>query len=474
MKTSLLITFYLLSYSTSFASTTSAMILTKSDADINVVVNNVCEYYAQIILCNGNDSAGIHPSMGSGNCIYYPYYTHYDSMLTMNDVQFLELADGFATPWGTKHMYVGNSNTVLSYRVTYGNYGCDTVFIFPNDTLHSDSIASIRQVYYGEGLAMIRSSAATQNFFVYDTMLSASFSLQLNMTPLLLSAPSYPDFVGVIGINQNNETVLNIIDLTLQMIVKDTLLGPAAENPVSFNYISQQQILLASQPGDSVTNLLKYNYQNNVLSSATAFQNSGINVGTWEYDKFHFQPMTDTSVNAFDRQVLIFNCASMSPSGIYNIDKRLKILACPVNSNVPYFQYINAVSDSLASSTGLVYLYYANNYLLADSFETANNPVCFMSDYRCPVKVSEYDDSKVEWNVYPNPSTGDFKLTASGLICGRNYKIDIIDEQGKVIYETTAHAKMTIVLPTSRYKAGIYFVRIHTLKGFITQEIIKQ
>ncbi|MEO8088569.1 MAG: T9SS type A sorting domain-containing protein [Bacteroidota bacterium] len=456
------------------ASVNSAMVLTKSKADINVVLNNVCEYYSQVILCNGNASSGIHPSLGCGHCLYDPHYTHYDSLMLMDDIKFLEMPDNGAGPWSTKPMYIGNSNTVLSYHVTYGNYDCDTMFFYPNDTLHSDSIASIRLFSYDNKLALIRISATTQNFFVYDSTLSLDFSLHLNMVPLFLSLPSYPAFAGVIGVNQNYETVLNIIDLTLQMVVKDTVLGPAARKPFLFNYLSQQQLLLASQPGDSVTNIIKYDFQNDVLAIATASPYSGINSGTWENSKFHFQPMSDTSVNAYDRQVLVFDASTMMLSGTYNINKRLKTLAYPVNPNVFYFQYMYAVPDSLSSSTGLVYIYYTNNYMLADSFETSKNPVYFMNDYRCPVKVSEYDDSKVEWKVYPNPSSGDFKLSASGLICGRDYKIDIADEFGKIIYETTAHAKMTITLPTSDFKAGIYFVRIHTLKGYITQEIIKQ
>jgi hypothetical protein len=111
---------------------------------------------------------------------------------------------------------------------------------------------------------------------------------------------------------------------------------------------------------------------------------------------------------------------------------------------------------------------------LFGTIATDLHPSLCLGDYRCPMKVDEYDDSRVEWTVYPNPSMTDFKLSASGLICGREYKMDIVDENGKVLYESTVHSKMTITLPTAHFEPGIYFVRIHTLKGFITQEIIKQ
>ncbi len=464
MKTNLLIIFTLLSYSVSSAASNSTMVLTKPNADINVVVNNFCEYFAQIIICNGADSLGIEPSLGSGNCPFDPRYTHYDSLYSISGVKFLEQADDGSTPWSTKPLFIGNETTILSYNTTYGNYWCDTIFISPNDTLHSDSIAGI-QVWPWTGLIVIRNTSSSPNFLLYDTTFSLVFSLQLNMRPVFLSGSS------VIGINQNNETVLNIIDLFSQQVELDTIMGVAAQNPFSFKYISSQQLLLASQPGDSMVCITKYNYSGNVLVSDTLFTGSGINVGTWEGPNFHYQPHLDTSANGFDRQVIIYNCNNMVQSGVFNIDKRLKKLVYPAATYYNGYPYVNVVTDSLPTK---VYAYQSSDYLLADSFETGLNPSLFSCDFRCPVKVTEYDDSKVEWKVYPNPSTGDFKLTASGLICGRDYKIDIIDEQGKVIYETTARAKMTLVLPTSRYKAGIYFVRIHTLKGYITQEIIKQ
>ena len=101
------------------------------------------------------------------------------------------------------------------------------------------------------------------------------------------------------------------------------------------------------------------------------------------------------------------------------------------------------------------------------------NPKFFRSDFRCPTKISEYDDSQVEWKVFPNPSNSEFNLVASGLICGRDYKVDIIDVTGRMKYETIVQAKTTVTLPTEKYPSGIYFIRIHSLKGLVVQKVIK-
>ena len=48
---------FILNFSDSIA-TNNAMLLAK-DKDLNVALSNVCEYYGQVTICNGNISAGI-------------------------------------------------------------------------------------------------------------------------------------------------------------------------------------------------------------------------------------------------------------------------------------------------------------------------------------------------------------------------------------------------------------------------------
>ena len=447
--------------------TNSPMILAK-EKDLNVAFNNMCEDYGQIIICNGIDSLGIHPDLGSGNCPSYLHYTHYDSLLNFQNAKYLDVVDDMSGPWSVKQMYVGDEHKIVSYYITYGNYYCDTLFIERNDTLESDSINGIG-LLNNYNLGLIRNSSVTSNFLVYDSTMALVVSMQLPFTPHFLSY-MYQYKVAVFGIDQNGETVLNIIDMSTQSIIKDTLLGPFAANPISIAFGSSH-IIIAAQPGDSMVTIVKYNTITDVITSAIAYQGSGTKAFTWAGISFHFQPDQDTS-GTLDNQVLEFNCNTMTVINTFNIQKRLRVLSYPVTpGSISNYPYINVVDTGVSD---IVYVYWIGTYTQVDFFLTHAQPSLFATDYRCAAKISEYDDSKVEWKVYPNPSMDDFKLSASGLICGRDYKMDIVDGNGKVLYESTVHAKMTITLPTSHFEPGIYYVRIHTLKGFITQEIIKQ
>jgi len=82
------------------------------------------------------------------------------------------------------------------------------------------------------------------------------------------------------------------------------------------------------------------------------------------------------------------------------------------------------------------------------------------------VSLEEYDDNLVKLVVYPNPVNEIITIKASGLICGRDYKMDIVDLSGKVWYAQTIQAKMSFEIPLEALPSGIYIFRIHTKKGF--------
>jgi len=446
----------------------SAMFITGQNKDINVVVSNMCEYYSLMLICKGDSNVGTSPVLASGNCIFDLHYTFYDSLSVLNKPKFIKMSSTMGSPYSNQKLLAGDESTVISFDATYGTYNCDSIYIAPADTLLTDSLLAGEITGYNN-IVFIRNSSVTNNFFAYDFDLNFIYSLHLNMTPLFISSPQSSGKAAVIGINQNNETILNIIDLANQQIIKDTLLGSVAAIPTSVN-VNGNNVYVTSQPGDSVINIIKYSYLSGAFTVFQVYSGSGLNTGAWIDYTYHFQPASDVTGNNLDRNVFVFNIFFMT-TDTFNINRKLLLISSPGNAPGGSYPYV-AVVDSAFSDMAIFYS--ASDYWLADSFVTSSTPEYFAADFRCPVKVSEYDDSMIEWKVYPNPSMDDFKLSASGLICGRDYKIDIIDMEGKILYETIAHAKMTITLPTSHFDSGIYFVRIHTLKGFITQEIIKQ
>jgi hypothetical protein len=443
------------------------VVISDPKQDLNIVVSNMCEYYSLMMVCEGDSNTGMHPVLASTNC-WASHYTFYDSLLLFKDTKILTFANYGAAPYGFQKMFVANETTIISFETTYINYSCDSIVISPQDTLVTDSIIS-GEAYSNDYLAVIRNSSTSDNFYVYDVNLSYLFSLHLNMTPKFLSVNQSAAFAAVVGINQNNETVLNLIDVPSQQIIKDTILGTVASKPASLRAQTNKAYII-SQPRDSVVNFIQYSYVTGVLDSMKLYSGSGVNTDAWDSYRYHFQPKADFSGNNYDYKILVLNIFNMTVD-TFDIAKRLKLLA--ETAGVSYNDYPLKIGvDSL--NPNVAYFYYDSNYTLADSINTPSPPELFAGDFRCPVKISEYDDSKVQWKVYPNPTGDNIKLSASGLICGREYNLDIIDEMGKVVYQTTTHAKTTVVLPTSNFDPGIYFVRIHTLNGPVVQQIIKQ
>ena len=431
---------------------------TDSGKDIRFVVRNFCYDYDQVIICNGNDSANISPSIGSLLCSNPLTYVHYDSLLSINSVKYFDVDESGLSPSYSKLLGLGNDSILITYHLTYPNGGCDSLNISANDTILTDSVAAIE--IENDALTFIRSSGFSNNFFEHS---SASFSLQLNMKPLLLSTNNNRKS-AVVGVSQNNETQLILINLANQQIFKDTILFSQLVNPVGI-YYNWNELFIVSCPGDSMINLTTYDTGLDTFYTETIWTGSGVRAFTFSIYGFIFQPKTDTSINGYDKQLITFDNHT---STYYNINKRLKIIFYP---DQYLFGSVNIVAIEDLPVPNKLLLYDSSG--LRDSILTDINPAFFISDFRCAIKVDEYDDSKVEWQLFPNPSENEFYLAASGLICGREYKVDIIDLAGHLKYETIVHAKMIVSLPTGEFPPGVYFVRIHSKKGMVVQKVVK-
>lgn len=440
------------------------VINSNAGSDMRFYVRNVCQDYGQFVICNGSDSINERPSLGMIGCQFPNNYVHIDSLLLFNRIDHFDIDQVGGQPYSPKLMCLGNDSLLLTYTVEYSSI-CDSPNVAGVDTIFTDSVVDLN--VSNEQLTYIRNSNVNDNFFnIYIN----TFSMHLNITPLYVSNLFYPNSTAVVGINQNNETELIIINKNTQQILKDTVLSTSMSNPVALNFSDSYRLYVVSCPGDTVVNLLTFDCVNDTAKIEAIYSGSGINVSSFSANGlFYFQPKSDTSLNGFDKQLFSFKYFTHSLTN-YNINKRLKVFVSP-GGNQNYFSFLGAVEDLPVTNT--LFIYDNSNLQLFDSIITDANPKFYRSDFRCPISVTEYDDSKVEWQVFPNPSNSEFNLAASGLICGRDYKVDIIDLAGRIKYETIVHAKMTVNLPTGQYSPGVYFIRIHSLKGLVVQKIIK-
>jgi hypothetical protein len=451
--------FYSVVFFSLFLFTTSAQEKTfnsPAGSKINLFVRNVCSDLTQAIVCDGDSTNNIHPTFGTLDCSVYLYEFH-DSLLAFKSVKFFDFDQEGASQWTSKLLSLGNDSLILNYHLSYPSGNCINVNLSPVDTILTDSIADLNVMQ--DRLIYIRKTNIGNNF---HCVFITPFNLHLDFTPIAVSTKIFSDKSAVVGVNQSNEIELAIIDLNMGSILKDTILSSQMKNVNSIKF--DNDIYIASSPGDTLSNLLTYDISQNTYTIQNIYSGSGIKVFCWGDQGFYFQPISDTGINHLETHIFFYDFFNHSVTH-NDVNKRLKYM----QSNS--WSYITGTED--IPVTDKIYFYTSGTLQLFDSTITDLNPKFYRGDLRCFVKVDEYDDSKVEWQAYPSPTQSNINLIASGLICGRDYKVDIIDLTGKIKYENTIHSKMVVELPTENYPAGIYFIRIHSLKGLIVQKVVK-
>jgi Secretion system C-terminal sorting domain len=432
---------------------------------INLQVSNVCEYYGQIIGCNPSFGSGEKSSMGNAGCVYSSNYLHYDSCAINNPIKYMSIDPSGAFNNSSKYLCVGEQNKILIYNSVFTTSNYCNAIISPLDTIYLDSIVSC--VTYNNSIFVIRSSTVTPNYLVFESPFQVPvFSEILNMRPLMLEI-AY-NTLAVVGEDSNADVRVNILDRQSGVIMADTILPVMAANPKSVD-LRGSYVYIDSSPGDTAITITRFNITSHALNTTTIHSNSGLNTGDWEYGYYHYQPLVDLSGNNDDKKVFRYDLAAMQPYATFNINKRLHKLIYAAGD---YYYFMHAIEESPLNNHVTVYQYF--NYLEVDSF-TTTQPVDFIvSDFRCFVSVPEYDDHLVKIQAYPNPTKGILNIKASGLICGREYKMDLSDLTGKIYFEQVIHAKMVLEIPMQQLVSGVYLLRIHTKKGVVSEKIVKQ
>jgi len=450
------------------ATTTQSTIAQSQVEKLNLVVSNVCDYYGQYVVTNGPASSSVTPSLGNAGCVNSSVYAHYDSLQILGEAKFLEVTDDGPNPDRLKFFYVANENMILSYQGTFPTSYCDPI-IYPRDTFLLDSISGMSAS--PNRLWVIREASSTNNFLVFDTLSTTPiFSINLAMTPKFIEY-NYA-FVTIVGTGSNNETILKTFDAGTMLQEEDTVLSAMGDNPISILCPGSQIIFVASQPGDTTLNMTSFNLFNNTITSANMFSGSGAHAYAWDGNYFHFQPESDPSGNNYDWQIIKYDPTAMQQYAVFNLNQRFHKLIYAGGGGFSYYAYMHCVLESAINNMVLIYTHY--NYMQVDSFQADYQVDLIASDFRCPMSMAEYDDSKIKILAFPNPAGNSITINASGLICGRDYKMDFIDMSGKVWYEKTIHAKMSVEIPLEAMPSGMYILRIHTLQGMVTEKIVKK
>lgn len=136
---------------------------------------------------------------------------------------------------------------------------------------------------------------------------------------------------------------------------------------------------------------------------------------------------------------------------------------------------IDGISYWYLDGCGLHYLKYENGNVYGQiTDEISSLPFDFFRNniFQCFVGVlvsSEDMDSQNDFEISPNPTTDILQIRNSKDLIE---EIEIFNSNGTLIFKESKIAR-AIKINTQPFEKGVYFIKIHTLKGILTRKFLK-
>ena len=262
--------------------------------------------------------------------------------------------------------------------------------------------------------------------------------------------------------------------------LQDTLYAKHELNELAANaqelLVIGDAVYLLSSPGDSLTMLSTISTQSGSLSQSIVYSESGARATHNEFKDhkyFTFQPLVDSSNGFLEENILILD----------PLNNQLDTFL--VNLELDYFKNAGEVSQSFGFYTlSWVGAKWETNspdtfYMNESGFDNiklaSESPADFINaTYGCWVSVIEKEKEKIKFEYFPNPASSEVTINLSGLTKGRAYKLDVLDEAGKIHHSCLLEAYQKLELPLEKLPKGIYFLNLDTGKNLITKKLILQ
>ena len=130
-----------------------------------------------------------------------------------------------------------------------------------------------------------------------------------------------------------------------------------------------------------------------------------------------------------------------------------------------------SITGNTAGSTYPAYYYYFYNWQVSGApCKSARVPV-----YATISTGINENSSQINFNLFPNPNTGEFTLNINSLQ-NQNVTVNVVDINGKIVYSDILNIKgeLNKTFDFTDYSKGIYFMRIISDKEVYNKKIIIQ
>jgi len=364
---------------------------------------------------------------------------------------------------------------LFSYEIPYDfGFGeldmSDSLFI-PDIVMASQQVTTDQS----DPIVLVTENAGHWIHYYSYPSLSFEFSFPISYTPILLEVED--NGVYVVGQESNGSHTLYHYSKDVDTLLSTQYLPGAIGNPVELIKSANGYIEILSSPGNSEV-VLTHVTPWGSIGQSVVYANGGARATHNEYrgDRFFtFQPMLDTSSANLDEQILILNPTTQV------LDTLI------LNQKLDYFKYPeehpSAFGNFNLSGFGAKWNFPTNDVFFYGSyggpwmsqFFAAGRPAFVNATYGCFVNTEDISAlEKINFEVYPNPASSYLLLNLTGLDREIPYAYELIDQSGKVLHRNTLYAYQSIELPLHEFAKGVYYFRLQTKDGVVSQKVVIQ
>lgn len=445
----------------------------KGTRQANLKTYNGCWDVNHFIFCKGDSTIDQHPSFGYIDYNQFPkLYVHIDSLPSYELKDFAKYKFSQLNGYLPQSMYFVLVTGTKMY--SYSSYPGATQL--PPTTTRLDSIATPSGYaackMVGDSLLAVVNLMSDSIHYEYTFYTLPSFGIvtqfPLILKPIKLKLESNLLLVKGDSTNINRFVTINLTNYNIDF---EFNLPDASFNTKEIEGSSQDYLIMAS-PGDTVTYLTHVDKNSFAVTIDTISKNLGIRLSEnaeW-FSQIFYQTTIDTGINKISSKLLALNTNQIFSIDTFDTGVIMKAMhhVTDLGFGQNIYRLIFAPDDSIYNSVMLADYFYA----VTDTIYTPKNPEWFAEDFRCFIGISELN-KHLSIHVYPNPASDEIVITINGMQKGVEYKFEITNEAGSVLFAQTMKAKEEYTIPINEMPSGILFLRVTGNGTYITKKIIK-